>query len=183
MPASSSLNLVHVVETLPPRGLEPVHWMLATREPIDTAEQVEEVVDFYRARWVIEKFFKALKTGCAYEKRQLESARTLVNALAVFVPVAFRLLYLRALTHHTPRASARRLFTPAQLSVLRATAKRRLPTRITARQAFLAVAALGGHIKNNGEPGWLVLGRGYEKLLYGEFIWKLAAREKDVINP
>jgi hypothetical protein len=24
---------------------------------------------------------------------------------------------------------------------------------------------LGGHIKNNGEPGWIVLGRGFQKLL------------------
>jgi hypothetical protein len=32
-------------------------------------------------------------------------------------------------------------------------------------QAMLAIAKLGGHIKNNGEPGWAVLGRGYEDLL------------------
>jgi hypothetical protein len=30
---------------------------------------------------------------------------------------------------------------------------------------MLAVAALGGHLKNNGEPGWIVLGRGMEDLL------------------
>jgi hypothetical protein len=87
------------------------------------------------------------------------------------------------LTHHAPGLSARRLLTPTQLSVLRATARRRLPARPTARQALLAVAALGGHIKSNGEPGWLVLGRGYEKLLYGEYVWNLVTRSKDVINP
>ena len=36
-----------------------------TTEPIDTVEQVLRIVDWYRARWVIEEFFKALKTGCA----------------------------------------------------------------------------------------------------------------------
>ena len=35
----------------------------------------------------------------------------------------------------------------------------------------MAIAALGGHIKNNGEPGWQVLGRGYEKLLVLEQGW------------
>jgi hypothetical protein len=30
---------------------------------------------------------------------------------------------------------------------------------------MLAIAALGGHIKNNGDPGWLVLGRGLHDLL------------------
>jgi IS4 transposase len=49
--------------------------MLYTSEPIDTAEQLLTIVDQYRSRWVIEEFFKALKTGCAFEKRQLESYR------------------------------------------------------------------------------------------------------------
>ena len=30
---------------------------------------------------------------------------------------------------------------------------------------MLGVAGLGGHIKNNGDPGWIVLGRGLDKLL------------------
>ncbi len=29
---------------------------------------------------------------------------------------------------------------------------------------WIAVAALGGHQKNNGDPGWVTLARGYEKL-------------------
>jgi hypothetical protein len=41
-----------------------------TTEPIDTPEQILAVVDGYRHRWKIEELFKALKTGCAYEKRQ-----------------------------------------------------------------------------------------------------------------
>jgi hypothetical protein len=183
LPKSLSLHVVHVVERRSPRGAEPVEWVLATREPIDTPRRIEEVVDFYRARWVIEEFFKALKTGCAYEKRQLESARALVNALAVFVPVAFRLLYLRSLARYAPDIAARKLLSEAQLQVLRATSKRALPERLTAQQALAALAALGGHIKNNGDPGWLVLGRGYEKLLYAEYVWNLATRSKDVINP
>jgi hypothetical protein len=40
-----------------------------------------------------------------------------------------------------------------------------LPKRATARDAMLAVAALGGHLKSNGDPGWLVLGRGLNDLL------------------
>jgi len=182
LPKSLSLHIIHVVEKHSPRGVEPVEWLLATLEPIDTAKQVEAIVDFYRARWVIEEFFKALKTGCAYEKRQLESAHALVNALAVFTPVAFRLLYLRSLTRHAPDVSARSVVTPTQLRVLRATSKQNLPARLTARDALLAIAALGGHIKNNGEPGWLVLGRGYERLLYGAHIWNLATASGDPIN-
>jgi IS4 transposase len=38
-----------------------------TTEAVETAEQVAAVVDAYRARWLIEEFFKALKTGCGFE--------------------------------------------------------------------------------------------------------------------
>jgi len=41
---------------------------------------------------------------------------------------------------------------------------------------MLAVAAEGGHIKNNGDPGWLVLGRGYEKLLDMELGFVIAQK-------
>jgi hypothetical protein len=41
----------------------------------------------------------------------------------------------------------------------------RRPPQATARAALLAVAQLGGHINNNGEPSWIVLGRGFQKLL------------------
>jgi hypothetical protein len=55
--------------------------------------------------------------------------------------------------------------TSKQLEVLRAIAKKPLPSRPSACDAMLAVAALAGHIKNNGDPGWLVLGRGMHLLL------------------
>jgi hypothetical protein len=63
---------------------------------------------------------------------------------------------------------------PSQLEVLSAVSTKKLPANPTARDVFLAVAALGGHIKNNGDPGWRVLGRGYEHLLTLEQEWLIA---------
>jgi hypothetical protein len=77
-----TLNLVRVQEVNVPEGDEPIEWRLWTSLPIDTAEQICEVVDAYRGRWVVEEFFKALKTGCAFEERQLQSRESLLNALA-----------------------------------------------------------------------------------------------------
>ena len=51
-----------------------------------------------------------------------------------------------------------------------------LPENATARDAFLAIAGLGGHLRRNGEPGWQTLGRGYEQLLTLVQGWS-AARE------
>jgi hypothetical protein len=177
-PTASSLvlNVVYVIERRPPAGQLAVEWFLLTDLPVATAEQIAFVVDCYRGRWMIEEYFKALKTGCQYEKRQLESAHSLLNALAVLAPVAWRLLLLRHLARASPERSASAALTSVQLDVLRATAKRPFPSRPTVKDAMLAVAGLGGHLPRNGEPGWLVLGRGMHDLLLLELGWR--AREQ-----
>jgi hypothetical protein len=160
-----SLNVVRVREKDVGRGIEPVEWRLVTSEPIDTADDVAAIVDGYRARWLIEEYFRALKQGCAYEKRQLESKHALLNALAVFAPIAWQLLALRQLSRDDAPLPADRILSPLKLILLQRHPDVRLRTKPTIRDAMLAIAALGGHIKNNGDPGWQVLGRGYEDLL------------------
>ena len=171
-----TLNFVAVREVETNGAEPPIDWILATTEPIETIDDVERIVDSYRSRWVIEEYFKALKTGCAYEKRQLESMQTLFNALAVLVPIAWRMLLLRSLSRDLGDAPASEALTESQIHVLVATSHQRLPQMPTVRQALLAIAGLGGHIKNNGEPGWMVLGRGFETLLTLEQGWKAAKR-------
>jgi hypothetical protein len=174
--ATLRLNVVHVFERKPPPGEPAVEWFLLTNLPIDSDEAIAFAVDCYRARWTIEEYFKALKTGCQFEKRQLESAHSLLNALAILAPVAWRLLLLRHLARAKKRSPATAALTDKQIEVLRAVAKKPLPKRLTARDAMLAVAALGGHLKSNGDPGWLVLGRGMHDLLLLELGWR--AREQ-----
>jgi hypothetical protein len=176
--ATLCMNVIHVFERKPPKGEPAVEWFLLTNLPIDTAEAIAFAVDCYRARWTVEEFFKALKTGCQFEKRQLESAHSLLNALAIFAPVAWRLLLLRHLARTDRRAPATAALTSRQLEVLRAVARSPLPKRATARDAMLAIAALGGHLKSNGDPGWLVLGRGMHDLLLLELGW----RARDAAN-
>ncbi len=154
-----------------PQGCEPVEWRLWTTLPVETAEQILYIVDVYRARWLIEEYFKALKTGCALQKRQQESSDSLHNVLALLMPVAYRLLRMRHVARYSPQAAASTVLTSTQLEVL-AALRPNWPSAPTARDALLAVAALGGHIKNNGEPGWQVLGRGFRDLLILELGWQ-----------
>ncbi len=173
---------VHVFEPKPPPGEEPIEWMLFTSEAVNTFAEAAEVVDHYRARWLIEEYFKALKTGCAFEKRQLTTYNGLLRALAVFVPMAWRLLVLRHLGRRNEPEPAARVLDVDQLQLLRALlAKRRyeFPSKPTVRDAMLGIAALGGHIRNNGDPGWIVLGRGFTKFVDAEEVWFLAQKESD----
>ncbi len=172
-PGSLALNIVQVIEPRAPTGEPPVEWFLWTTLPIDSSKDLLAVVDAYRGRWVIEEYFKALKTGCAIERRQLESAHALQNALAVFAPVAWLLLRLRSVARARPSSPGSRLFSKKQITLLRALALRRrhrLVTAPDARAVMLALAALGGHLPNNGDPGWQILGRGLDDLLSAESV-------------
>jgi hypothetical protein len=177
LPDSLVLNLVEVFEPSPPAREEPIRWLLLTTESIDSLEDVARAVDAYRRRWLIEEYFKALKSGCAYETRQLESAHALFNALALLIPVAWRLLLLRSVAHAAPAQSASSLFSQDELALLRAVSRRvQLSSTPTVTDALFAIAGLGGHLKRNGPPGWMTLSRGYVALLNAGVGW-LAARQ------
>ncbi len=177
-PKQLSVIVVQVHEPEPPAGEPGVEWTLLTSESVSSLEQAAFVVDTYRARWTIEEFFKALKTGCAYEKRQLESLHALLNALALLAPMAWRLLLLRTLSRSGTELPASRVFTADELQLLIAISKRvRLSENPTTSEVLLAIAGLGGHIKNNGPPGWIVIGRGYDKFTDAYIGWAAARAE------
>lgn len=165
LPEELQVNVVYVQEVAPPKGADPVAWVLVTTESIETPDQVAAVVDHYRARWLIEEFFKALKTGCAIEKRQLESFAALTKVLALFFPIAWQMLLLRTTSRLTPDAPASQVLTPIQIAVLRHYQPQKMPAQgATAKHALYAVAGLGGHLKNNGAPGWRTLAHGMQEL-------------------
>jgi hypothetical protein len=86
--------------------------------------------------------FKAIKTGCAFSERQLGDYEGLINALAVFAPIACRMLALRAHARDQPDAPATMVPEPDEIHVLRILGRRPLQDKPTARDALLAVAAL-----------------------------------------
>ncbi len=161
---SLSLHLVRVWELDTPLGEEPVEWLLFTTDPIDSPDALLRIVDRYRARWTIEEYFKAIKTGCAFSERQLGDYQGLINALAVFAPIACRMLALRTEAQRQPRAPATCVLHPTELEVLRVLGRIPLPDHPSTRDALLAVAALGGHIRWSGPPGWLTISRGFTEL-------------------
>ena len=175
LPQQITLNVVHVFEADPPAGEPPVEWFLLTSEPIETDEQLLRVIDIYRHRWVIEEFFKALKSGCLYQERQLESREALLNALVLFLPIACQLLWMRSQSRIHPNAPAEGLVTKTQEQVIRHFSSRKLSASPTVRELIWAVAAIGGHLKSNGEPGWQVLGRAWTRVLEYEAVWLAAA--------
>lgn len=162
---------VLVREEAPPAGHEPLEWLLLTNVPVETAEAAWGVVECYRRRWLIEELHKALKTGCTLEERQHEDYQTLLNVLALMLPVAVRLLRLRTLARTCPDAAATQVLDEAEVQVLLALAPRLAPRQVpsstpTLAEALYLIALLGGYMgsRSNPQPGWLILWRGYERL-------------------
>ena len=160
-PKQLKVNVVYVKEIDPPADCDAVEWLLLTSETIEVEEDLLRVIDIYRNRWIIEEYFKAIKTGCAFENRQLESYDALQRCLALFIPVAWLLLHMRTVSRQTPSEPAEQVLPAVFLDVLRAHTGKTIET---AQEALFATAKLGGHIKNNGAPGWLTLSRGFQEL-------------------
>ena len=176
-PERLTAHVVYVHETDTPPDADPISWVLITTEPINTVADIEAVIDHYRARWIIEELFKALKTGCSFEERQLESFDTLTKALALFFPIAWQMLVVRAVSRSDPDAPAERVLSPTQIKVLQHYQRQKMPlVSPRAIDALYAIAGLGGHLKQNGPPGWQTLAAGMQELILMADAWDAGAR-------
>jgi hypothetical protein len=141
-------------------------WILFTSIPVTDKNSAFIQIDWYSCRWLIEEYHKCLKSGCAIEKRQLESANGLVTLLGFFAVVAVRLLQLRELSRSNPLLPAQNFVPPMMLNILVARLGL-LCDDLTLGEFWKCVARLGGFLgrKSDGLPGWQTLWRGWCRLM------------------
>jgi hypothetical protein len=157
-------TVVEAREVNPPaRVKSPVRWVLYTSHPVRTFAEAWRVLEWYEMRWMIEEFHKCLKTGCALEERQYETAAALEAVAGMFSVLAVRLFQLKTVARAEPDRPAASLVPAAWLSwmqVVRPKAK-----LVTVRDFVRELAKLGGFLarKGDGEPGWQTLWRGFKK--------------------
>lgn len=174
LPPTIKINVVRVFEDSQQK--DAIEWVLITSQPISTVKEILKVVDLYRSRWIIEEYFKGIKTGLKIEQRYLEDALSWRKILALFLYVCPKILNLRLLANDL---NSHENFEPdlsvTQFEILRLKAQRRKKTLLNPEDFLLELANLGGHIKSNGPPGWIVLLKGYLELLTLEEGWRLHA--------
>jgi hypothetical protein len=162
------ITVVHAREDKPPRGTERVEWLLLTSLPIETFEHAAELLQWYLCRWQIEVFFRILKSGCEVEELQLEHSDRLEAALALFLIVAWRVLFLTMLGRSCPDLPADLVFTTEEWRAVYIVAKRAKPPGKppTLNQVIRLVASFGGFLgrKSDGEPGPKSLWIGLQRL-------------------
>jgi hypothetical protein len=147
-----------------PPGAEAVEWFLLTNLPVDDVGQAWEKVEWYCCRWVIEELHKAQKTGCGIEDPQFTKADRLQPLIALLSVVAAALLSLRDLSRDD-RLSALPATEVVDEQYVEVLSGWRYGQRrpLSVREFFRALGRLGGHQgrKCDGDPGWLVLWRGW----------------------
>ena len=147
-----------------PSGAEPVQWVLWTSLPVASFADAWRTLEYYEQRWVIEEFHKAIKTGCRLESRQYLTAHSLEAVAAITSILAVRLVQLKTVAKQQPQTPAEQVVPNIWLQMLRALRKAPI---VTVRDFYRHLAGLGGFLmrKGDGEPGWLTLWRGTDKLI------------------
>ncbi len=164
-----TINVVEVREVNPPAGEEPICWTLLTSLPIETAEQIKRVVRIYCLRWMVELFFKTLKSGCRVEKLKYEHVDSYLTAVSMLMVVAWRIEYLKSAAREDPDASCEKYFSMSEwipVYLVQHKTKKIPSTPPTIAEFMLIVAKLGGYIhrKGQGPPGSTTVWRGVRRM-------------------
>lgn len=176
-----TVNVVLVREADPPAGEEPVEWLLLTSLPIESSEQVRRVIQYYCVRWMIEVFFRVLKSGCRVEERRFENLERFKPCLAVYLIVAWRTLYVCRLGRSCPEISCEAVFDPAEWKsvwkVVRRTDVPRKPPGLG--EMVCLIAQLGGYVnrKRSDPPGPQTIWIGLQRMHDFAQCWRLFGPE------
>ena len=166
-PQPIAMSVVEVREVDAPEGVEPIKWVLYTSLRVKTFNDAWTIIEYYEARWLVEEYHKALKTGCRVTKRGLRQAPRLEAMVGLMSVVAVRLLQLKSMARSNPDRPAQRIVPRLWLAMLKAARKNlRRVYDLTIGQFYRELAKLGGFLgrKSDGEPGWITIWRGWEKL-------------------
>jgi IS4 transposase len=160
---SVELCAVLVSEKDAPEGQDPIEWLLWTTLPVTTLEEALRVVRAYSLRWRIEEFHRVLKSGCKIEELRFAEAHTIHNLVALYMIIAWRILYLRDSTRATPLAPGSAFFSEVEWKSACFLSDRSLDYAPPLGEMLLMVAAFGGYKKRGKKsppPGPEVLWRG-----------------------
>jgi hypothetical protein len=164
LPETVNLTLVDVCEVPKPTdGSAPVHWRLLTTYAVATMNDARRVIGFYRIRWIIEEFFRTLKTaGFDIEEADIGDPQAMINFVAAAAVAAVTIKQLVQARDGNTDQLLSDAFDPDDRPILEAVSAR-LEGKTERQQnphpkgtlAFAAwvIARLGGWTGYYGKPG------------------------------
>jgi hypothetical protein len=180
LPETVALMLVDVRETPNPKVGTPIHWRLLTTHRVESLGEARRIINLYRLRWLIEEFFRTLKTaGFNIEDADIGEPRAMTNFVAAATIAAVTVMQLVQARDGTTGQSLADAFDPADQPILEAVsaelAGKTAPQQNPHPKGSLAFAAwvigrLGGWTGYYGKPGPRVMRRGlddFQRIKYG----------------
>jgi hypothetical protein len=157
---------VEAREVNAPKNVEPLNWLLLTSEPVEKFDDAWIVIGRYEKRPIVEDYHKCIKTGCRVEQRQYQTSERLERVTGLLSVVGVRLLQLKFVARTDPDRPAARVVPQPWLRMLKVIRKGRHQIN-TVSEFFRSLAMLGGFLgrKSDGQPGWITIWRGLDKLL------------------
>jgi hypothetical protein len=179
-----TLTVIYAQEQATPEGRDRIDWKLITDLAVDSNEQAIEKLHWYASRWKIETFHKILKSGCKAEESRLRTADRLVNLIAVFCILSWRIFWMTMLNRASSGMSAQAVFSNTECQLLdHLVPNRPRDSGATKSLSFYIVklARLGGYLARAGDPppGNKVMWRGLCRLTDIQLGFEVA---KDVGN-
>jgi hypothetical protein len=177
------LTVLHATERGCPRNRDPIDWKLITDLPVTTRAMALEKLHWYAQRWKIETFHKVLKSGCRAERSKLRTAQRLVNLLAIFCVLGWRIFWLTMLSRSTRHAAPTLAFTRLEIDLLNRLSTTRTQAKARATMSLnlclKQLAQLGGYLARarDGPPGNIVMWRGLSRLTDIEIGYRLAKQD------
>jgi hypothetical protein len=101
-----------------PTGRPRIDWQLITNLPVDGTEHAIEKLRWYALRWKIEVFHKTVKSGCRAEQARLRTAERLVNLIAVYCIVSWRIFWMTMMNRASPQATPLIALTATEIALL-----------------------------------------------------------------
>ena len=121
LPDSVPLMLVDVREVDAPAGTQPLHWRLLTSHTVASVQDAWRIVECYKRRWLIEQFFRVLKTqGFRIEDSQIATADRLIKLVAIAAKAAVITIQLLQARDGRDRQPARLAFNADEVATLAA---------------------------------------------------------------
>ena len=176
-----TLTVIHAQERDAPTGCEAIDWKLVTDLPVRSRAEAIEKLGWYALRWKIETFHKIMKSGCKAEDSKLRTAERLVNLIATFCIMSWRIFWMTMLNRSTAGASPKLALTPLEIELLDRLVKNRdarSSRRKTLPDYLTKIAQLGGYLARASDPppGNMVMWRGLARLTDIELGFILGAK-------
>lgn len=162
------MNAVLVSEVDPPEGIQPLHWMLLTTLPINTAQEVQRIVLLYSKRWCIEIYFKVLKSGCKIDNTRFQNSKKIENYIAFAMIIAWKSMMITYLPREYPNEPCTCLFTEIEWKLAYHKIKGQMPfpkKNPTLKEMVCWIAMLGGYKKRKDPPGIQTVWQGIIRLM------------------